>query len=260
MRPGGAPLSALRPSAKAAQRGKETELAGWVALILLVLAAFAIVLRSDAGSLFGFGPAQLAGAAFALAFLIVVTMPLFRRYRGEAGLVARDLMVWAGVAIGAALLYGYRAEIKPLAEGMIGMVAPQSAALNVPSPAATERLLRLRRQPGGHFIVHATINGEAVQMIVDTGATTVVLRALDAQQIGIDTDKLAYTVPVETANGAAFAAPVKLRNVLLGPIGLVNVDALITKPGSLDQSLLGMSFLSRLKSYEFSGDFLSLRG
>ena len=140
------------------------------------------------------------------------------------------------------------------------MVAPQSAALTVPVPVETERLIRLRRQPGGHFIVHASINGEAVQMIIDTGATTVVLRTLDAQQIGIDTEKLTYSVPVETANGSAFAAPIKLKSVLVGPVGVGDVDALVAKPGSLDQSLLGMSFLSRLKSYEFSGDFLSLRG
>ncbi len=235
-------------------------MAGWIALILLVLAAFAIVLRSDAGNLYGFGPAQLAGAAFLLALLIVVAMPLLRRYQGQASLVARDLLMWTGVAVGAGLLYAYRTELPQIADDLIGMVAPQSAGLAVPPPVETERLIKLRRQPGGHFIVHASINGEAVQMIIDTGATTVVLRTLDAQQIGIDTDKLTYNVPVETANGSAFAASVKLKSVLVGPVGVGNVDALVTKPGSLDQSLLGMSFLSRLKSYEFSGDFLSLRG
>ncbi len=235
-------------------------MAGWIALILLVLAAFAIVLRSDAGSLYGFGPAQLAGAAFVLALTIVVAMPVLRRYQGQASLIARDLLMWAGVAAGAALLYAYRAELPQIADDLIAMVAPQSAALTVPAPVETERLIRLRRQPGGHFIVHASINGEAVQMIIDTGATTVVLRTLDAQQIGIDTEKLTYSVPVETANGSAFAAPIKLKSVLVGPVGVGDVDALVAKPGSLDQSLLGMSFLSRLKSYEFSGDFLSLRG
>ena len=235
-------------------------MAGWIALILLVLAAFAIVLRSDAGSLYGFGPAQLAGAAFLFALLIVVAMPLLRRYQGQVSLVARDLLVWTGVAVGAGLIYSYRTELPRIADDLIATVAPQSATLSVPAPVETERLVKLRRQPGGHFIVHATVNGEVVQMIIDTGATTVVLRALDAQQIGIDTDKLTYSVPVETANGSAFAAPVKLKSVLIGPVGLGNVDALIARPGSLDQSLLGMSFLSRLKSYEFSGEFLSLRG
>ena len=95
---------------------------------------------------------------------------------------------------------------------------------------------------------------------MDTGATTIVLKPSDAEQVGIDISKLTYSVPVETANGSAFAAPVKLQTVLVGPVGLASVDALVAMPGALDQSLLGMSFLSRLKSYEFSGDFLTLRG
>ncbi len=235
-------------------------MAGWVALILLVLAAFAIVLRSDAGSLFGYGPAQLAAAAFAVALLIVIAMPLFRRYQGRIGLAARDLLMWAGIAAGAALLYSYRSELPQLTDDLIAMVAPQGSTLNVPAPVETERMVRLRRQPGGHFVVHAVVNGEAVEMVIDTGATTVVLRAIDAQQLGIDTAKLNYSVPVETANGSAFAAPVKLQSVLIGPVGVGNVDALVLQPGKLDRSLLGMSFLSRLKSYEFSGNFLSLRG
>ncbi len=235
-------------------------MAGWVAIVLLILAALAIVLRSDAGPLYGFGPAQLAGAAFALALFIVVAMPLLRRYRDQVGLAARDLFLWAGVAIGAGLLYSYRAELPQLADDLIAMVSPQNAALTVPQPVETERIVKLRRQPNGHFTVHASVNGEVVQMIVDTGATTVVLRALDAQLIGIDTSKLDYSVPIETANGSGFAASIRLKSVAVGPVGMGNVDALITPPGKLDQSLLGMSFLSRLKSYEFSGDFLSLRG
>jgi len=97
-------------------------------------------------------------------------------------------------------------------------------------------------------------------MVIDTGATTIVLKPADAELIGINTGSLNFTVPVQTANGSAFAAPVRLKSVQIGPVGLGNVDALIAKPGTLDQSLLGMSFLSRLKSYEFSGDFLTLRG
>ncbi len=53
-------------------------------------------------------------------------------------------------------------------------------------------------------------------MIVDTGASTVVLRPEDARKAGIQVSALDYTVPVETANGRAFAARVKLDRVSLG--------------------------------------------
>jgi aspartyl protease family protein len=56
------------------------------------------------------------------------------------------------------------------------------------------------------------------------------------------------------------AARVRLDRVGIGPLDRTKVEALVAKPGALTQSLLGMSFLSRLRSYEFSGDFLTLRG
>jgi aspartyl protease family protein len=66
-------------------------------------------------------------------------------------------------------------------------------------------------------------------------------------------------VRVQTANGAALAAAVRLRQVAIGPIVVDGVDALVARPGALKESLLGMNFLRRLRSYEFSGDYLTLR-
>jgi aspartyl protease family protein len=97
-------------------------------------------------------------------------------------------------------------------------------------------------------------------MIVDTGASTIVLRPEDAKKAGIDVSRLTYRVPVLTANGRTIAARVRLDEVAIGPLDRQKVDALVAQPGALTQSLLGMSFLSRLRSYEFSGDFLTLRG
>ena len=63
-----------------------------------------------------------------------------------------------------------------------------------------------------------------------------------------------------TANGRAMAARLRLDSVAIGPVDRQKVDALVAQKDALTQSLLGMSFLSRLRSYEFSGDFLTLRG
>jgi aspartyl protease family protein len=97
-------------------------------------------------------------------------------------------------------------------------------------------------------------------MLVDTGATTVVLKPADAERAGIDLSTLAYTMPVDTANGTTFAAPVRLKSLSVGPIEVRDIEALVAAPGNLKESLLGMSFLKRLRSYEFSGDYLTLRG
>jgi aspartyl protease family protein len=96
-------------------------------------------------------------------------------------------------------------------------------------------------------------------MLVDTGASTVVLRPEDGQRLGFDVDDLRYSVPVQTANGTTYAASVRLRSLSVGKIKLNDVDALVAKRGTLRENLLGMSFLNRLNSYEFSGEYLTLR-
>ena len=67
-------------------------------------------------------------------------------------------------------------------------------------------------------------------------------------------------MPVRTANGTAYAAAVRIKRMAIGGIVVDEVEALVSKPGALSESLLGMSFLKRLRSYEVSGDFLTLRG
>ena len=108
-------------------------------------------------------------------------------------------------------------------------------------------------------ILEGRSNGVSLTMLIDTGASTVVLKPADAQRLGIDVERLKYAVPVQTANGTTYAAHVRLRNRTLGPISLNDVEALVAKPGTLKENLLGMSFLSRLRSYEFTTDMLTLR-
>ena len=70
---------------------------------------------------------------------------------------------------------------------------------------------------------------------------------------------LSYSVTVETANGRARAAPVTLDRVVVGAIVERSVPALVTQPGQLRVSLLGMSFLNRLDSWEVRNDRLRMR-
>ena len=120
--------------------------------------------------------------------------------------------------------------------------------------------VKLRKRLNGHFTANVEVNGEPISMIVDTGASSIVLRPEDARAAGINVDEMTYRVPVLTANGRTMAARIWLEDVSIGPLDRTRVEALIAQPGALSQSLLGMSFLSRLRSYEFSGDYLTLRG
>ena len=141
----------------------------------------------------------------------------------------------------------------------MGELAPPGHTVAVETNERGERAVRVRRRPDGHFMARTEVNGSAVSMLVDTGASTVVLRPADAERAGIDTKRLNYSVPVQTANGTTHAAPVRLRSITIGGIEVRDIEALVSKPGNLKESLLGMTFLKRLRSYEFSGDFLTLR-
>ncbi len=119
--------------------------------------------------------------------------------------------------------------------------------------------VRLRRSDGGRFSAQGEVNGAPIRLIIDTGAASVMLKASDAEAAGLDVRGLAFDTAIETANGATYVAPVRLRSVAIGGIRLDDVEAFVSKPGSLNESLLGMSFLKRLASYDLGGEFLTLR-
>lgn len=117
----------------------------------------------------------------------------------------------------------------------------------------------LTRARSGHFLAVARVNGERVQMLVDTGASDVALPYAEARRIGIDMTALSFTRPVLTANGRALVAPVLLDEVEIGGARFYNVRGSVAEPGRLPSALLGMSFLSRLSEFTFRGDKLIMR-
>lgn len=110
----------------------------------------------------------------------------------------------------------------------------------------------------GHYWAEATVNGQRVRFLVDTGATVVALTPADAQRLGIQPANLTYNANVSTANGRARGAGVKLTRVSVGSTHVDNVDALVIDKG-LETSLLGMSYLGRLSRFEATPQALILR-
>jgi aspartyl protease family protein len=230
----------------------------WIALTLLVIAGLALLLRADAGSIAGFDPSDFAIAVASVALVIFLASSIAGSYRGRTGQAVRDLLTWVLVALLLVAGYNYRDEITTLGYRVVELLPP-SSSLRADSQIEGERSVRIRRRPDGHFVAKTHVNGVPLNMLIDTGASTVVLKPADAQRLGIDVDKLRYSVPVQTANGTTYAAHVRLRSLALGPISVNDVEALVAKPGALKENLLGMSFLSRLRSYEFTTDMLTLR-
>jgi aspartyl protease family protein len=98
-----------------------------------------------------------------------------------------------------------------------------------------------------------------VSFLVDTGASSVVLSYQDAKNAGLDMGALSFTSPISTANGDAFAANVRLVEIGIGEITRRNVRAMVAEDGKLNQSLLGMTFLSSLSGYTVRQDQLILQ-
>lgn len=232
----------------------------WLPLIALVVAGIALAFRDEVQLLTGFAEADVSMALIGVTLAAFIGTSVLAGYRGRIGTVMKNLSIWLVVLGGLGGIYTYKTEVVELAHRITGEMLPPGEVQVAEPRQAGEMAVKIRRRSDGHFIVRARIGNSTVAALVDTGASTVVLRASDAKSIGLDIDKLSYTVPVQTANGLAYAAAVRLTQVGIGSISLDGVEALVARPGALKESLLGISFLRRLKSYEFSGDFLTLRG
>ena len=134
--------------------------------------------------------------------------------------------------------------------------APTNGAAEVSVLRPNANALVYNAGPDGHFVVPGSANGAPVRFLVDTGATLVVLTPSDARAAGIDPDALVFDRAIRTASGTVPAAVAVLREVKVGRISIGDVRAAII--AKAPQSVLGMSFLSRLKSFEMQHDRLTL--
>ncbi len=230
----------------------------FLAIGLLAVSVVLYAVTGEGGTIAGIPRADFLRLAAPLAILISIMAGTARLTAGKAAEALKALGSWVAIGLVLFALYAYRAELGEVGDRVVSELQPGSVQTVSPGVEGHGTVVRIRKTEG-HFVAKAKVNGKSVHMIVDTGASTVVLRSEDARRAGIQLSALTYSVPVETANGRAFAARVKLDKVSLGELTLEKVDALVTRPGALHQSLLGMSFLSRLQSYEFSGNQLLMR-
>jgi aspartyl protease family protein len=127
-------------------------------------------------------------------------------------------------------------------------------------PRAATRAVQISRGQGGEFALQAKINGVAAPMVIDTGATSVVLTYETAKAAGLPLELLEYDVDLETAGGHTKAARLTLDRLAIGKLVERSVPALVVPHGQMKTNLLGMSFLDRLESWEVRADSLMLRG
>jgi aspartyl protease family protein len=161
------------------------------------------------------------------------------------------ILVLAATA-GAVVAYGDPNQIARASDTVSELLRIRTA-----SPA---RAVQIARGQSGEFSLLAKINGVNAPMVIDTGATSVVLSYETAKAAGLPLELLEYDVDVETASGHTKAARLTLDRLAIGKLVERSVPALVAPRGQMKTNLLGMSFLDRLESWEVRADSLMLHG
>jgi aspartyl protease family protein len=227
---------------------------GAAGVALLLIAAGLLVFFYGDRPILGLPPEEFARAASLGAIALLVLGSLFGNMRAGWREGLRSLAVW--LALFAALVgaHAYRFDIEEAGRRVLAEIAPEQTV------EASGGEVTISRRLDGTFVLPGKANGRAVRFIFDTGANVVVLNAETATALGFAPEALDYSVMVATANGRTMAAPLTLDTVTIGTIEERRVRALVAKPGTLQENLLGLSFLDRLHSYEVRRNRLILRG
>ena len=164
----------------------------------------------------------------------------------------RNLFIVMFTAIAIALVISFGIAPKFQApEAEIAVLEPVTVAAATPQPSAApgSRAAFIDKENDGHFWTRADVGGTQVKFMVDTGASIVALTYFDAQRLGLKPEELDFDSEIRTAGGLTYGAPVTLPSIRVGRVVITDVPAVILRT-ELEQSLLGMTFLGELHSYE----------
>lgn len=175
-----------------------------------------------------------------------------------------QIVSWAAVAGLALFVFLNYDTLKSATHATLGDSVADVAVLTPPRPreeqaGRADGTVELRASGNGHFQARADINGRGLPVMVDTGASLVVLTYEDAQAAGVYVKPSDFTQPVSTANGTSRVAPITLDRISIGDITVRNVRAAVAGPGLLKQTLLGMSFLNKLQRVDMRDGMMVLK-
>lgn len=226
----------------------------WILIAAMAVGLILLVANHDSGSVFGIQNDTFASALYMSLWASVIGVGILGSRR-RMSQVFRDLAYWLLLILVLMTGYQYRYELQDVASRLSAGLIPGS-----PMSVATDRRIAVMidRSRNGHFEARVEMNGTPVRTLVDTGASMTVLTWDDAERIGINVKRLAFTTPVMTANGRANAARATVDVMSIGGIERRKVPVMVAEAGRLEQSLLGMQFLSSLSSFEMRGSRLIL--
>lgn len=163
----------------------------------------------------------------------------------------RNVLLWVGVAGVLLIGFSFQEELFALGRRLRAEIVP-----GYPTQTAANEMV-VSASEGGGFHVYGAINGLPIRFLVDTGASSIVLSPADAKKLGLDLTALKFDRPYETANGIGYGASAQVEELTVGHIHLKDVPVSING-APMSSSLLGMTFLNRMKSFSITGRKLVL--
>jgi aspartyl protease family protein len=225
--------------------------------LILAIGLGLLIINHDGGATFGIANDDFAQIIYLAPIAALLSVGILAGRRAGFSTALKQIAAWLFIILLLVAGYTYRNDVEAIGNRVLSSLIP-GRATNVTLADGTREVL-ITRSMGGHFASDVSVNGQSLHMLVDTGASSIVLSHQDAERAGIDVASLNYSVTVRTANGTTTAAAVRLAEVSLGSITRQNISALVSQDGALDSSLLGMSFLSTLSSMQMQTDQLRLR-
>ena len=165
--------------------------------------------------------------------------------------VMRNLMIFAAALVVLGAFMAQMADKMTAATPASAHAAVRTASSETVGQAGG-RSLSIPRDSRGQFLAEGRIDGQRIGFMVDTGASVVALNETSAARFGLRPSRGDYNAAVTTANGTVKAARTRIAMLELGGLIVRDVDAMVLPDEALSENLLGLSFLSKLRRFEYA--------
>jgi aspartyl protease family protein len=194
--------------------------------------------------------AQSADVIWLLLAMVLVGSALLSRRWSLTGALSMALW-WVAIFVIALGIFSYRNEIGGIADRIKSEVTGE----------AQQRIegstLRINKSLDGHFWVEALVNGRSLRFLIDSGASITAVSENAAIGAGLNIDQSGFPMVLMTANGPVEARRSNIAMLEIGPLRASDLT-IVVSPAFGGVNVLGMNFLSQLKSWRVEGDEMIL--
>ena len=187
---------------------------------------------------------------FYFALMLILPLSALAARRLPIGSTLKMALAWIAIFVVLMIIVGNWGRVAPALQ-------PIADTLGISDQSVSGSTVRIRMAEDGHFWTNVAINGVQRRMLVDSGATTIALSVATAKVTGLDLNESAFPVMIDTANGRIVAHRVTIKTLKVGSVTVTDIAAVVSEAfGGTD--VLGMNFLSRLKSWRVENGTLIL--